>query len=108
MRTALIASALALLAACGQSPAPPSDQSVHVTTGAQAQAEAARVWAEIADDPQATGQWRANAEETLATFGDDIGPRLTFGCTRGFLQFERILSYPHGFEPGHGGPPFHI
>lgn len=97
-----------LLAACTPAPAPASDQSVHVTTGAQAQAEAASTWAEFANDPQAIGHWTANADETRAEFGGDAGPALTFGCDRGFLQFERIFSRPHGVEPGGRGAPFAI
>lgn len=97
-----------LLAACSPSPAPPAEQSVEVISGADAQAEAALAWAEVADDPQAIGHWVANADETRADFGGDAGPVLTFGCDRGFLQFERLFSRPHGVAPGGPGAPFNI
>jgi hypothetical protein len=96
------------LAACSPSPTPAPEQGVRVMTGEAAQTEAALTWAAVADDPQAIGQWSANADETRAEFASDAGPVLTFGCERGFLQFERFFSRPHGFAPGDGGPPFNI
>ncbi len=106
MRSVL--TALTFLAACGPSHEPRSEQSWRVITGETAHAEAARAWAEIANAPQAIGEWNANADETRAEFGDDAGPLLAFGCDRGFLQFERILPRPHGFAPGRRGPQFTI
>lgn len=99
--------AILLLAACSPSPAPPSEQSVQIMSGADAHAEAARAWADVADEPQASGNWVANADETRAAFGDDASPILTFGCDRGFFQFERFFSRPHGVALG-SGTPFNI
>jgi hypothetical protein len=101
--------ALLLLTACAP-PAPPASPPVAESAVAQSEqsTDAALAWADVANAPHAIGQWRANADETRADFGGDAGPVLTFGCDRGFLQFERILSRPHGFAPGGPGAPFTI
>ena len=110
MRIAFITLAVLLTAiSCTPSPAPPAalpaaeqaaapcepgTSATEAPRCAAASAEAALTWADVANDPQAIGHWRANATETLASFGGDASPpAFTFGCERGFLQMAEMVNW---------------
>jgi hypothetical protein len=101
---------LTAVTACAP-PAPPVSQPSADPPAAQSAPSTANpntdalTWADVANDPQAVGHWRANANETLAAFGGDAAaPAFTFGCERGFMQIERTFSRPHDVALGTNTP----